>query len=218
MCSRTVVLLLPGVRLTVAPNIVALICIDSGCGIRLVAVIGSASGFRPLQFLLFTTLAVLLLMLSVNEILLVMRDDRLRYLMALWPMSALLIGWGVWRARGRWRLVAGSLTGVLVIFGLWANTASELRYEFYELYCGAIPYTWPVCESFKFTPAHLICCCSDNQPYQTATTYPRYRYYFDLLSKTTWYICRIRPIRGRNYRERCRSIGVSGYWLAKPTV
>ncbi len=84
-------------------------------------------------FLTFTILTVLLLMLTGNEILLVMRRYRLRYLMALWPMSALLVGWGVWRARGRWRLVAGSLTGVLVIFGLWANTVSELRYEFYEL-------------------------------------------------------------------------------------
>ena len=73
------------------------------------------------------------MLLAVNEILLVMRDDRLRYLMALWPMIALsLIGWGIWRARGRWRLVAGLLTGAWVAFGLWANTASELRYEFYE--------------------------------------------------------------------------------------
>ena len=89
--------------------------------------------FRPVWFLLFTTLIVLLLMLLGNEILLVVRPYRLRYLMALWPMSALLIGWGVWRTRGRWRLVAGMLTGVWVVFGLWANTASELRYEFYEV-------------------------------------------------------------------------------------
>ncbi len=84
-------------------------------------------------FLAFTTLTVLLLMLTGNEILLVMRRYRLRYLMALWPMTATLVGWGVWRTRGRWRLVAGLLTGVWVAFGLWANTASELRYEFYEL-------------------------------------------------------------------------------------
>ncbi len=84
-------------------------------------------------FLTFTTLTVLLLMLTGNEILLVMRRYRLRYLMALWPMTATLVGWGVWRTRGRWRLVAGLLTGAWVAFGLWANTASELRYEFYEL-------------------------------------------------------------------------------------
>ncbi len=84
-------------------------------------------------FLTFTTLTVLLLMFTGNEILLVMRRYRLRYLMALWPMTATLVGWGVWRTRGRWRLVTGLLTGALVAFGLWANTVSELRYEFYEL-------------------------------------------------------------------------------------
>ncbi len=122
---------LPGVRLPVAPNIVALALLTLAMAFgwwRL----RQREWFRSLQFLLFTTLVVLLLMLSVNEILLVINHNRLRYLMALWPMSVLLIGWGVWRARGRWRLIAGSLTGVLVIFGLWANTVSELRYEFYD--------------------------------------------------------------------------------------
>ena len=84
-------------------------------------------------FLTFTTLTVLLLMLTGNEILLVMRRYRLRYWIALWPMTATLVGWVVWRTRGRWRLVAGLLIGVWVAFGLWANTVSELRYEFYEL-------------------------------------------------------------------------------------
>ena len=126
------ILRLPGVRLPLAPNIVVLVLLS------LVVAFGwwhyrQREWFRQLQFLLFTTLVLLLLMLIGNEILLVMRDDRLRYLMALWPMSALLIGWGVWRTRGRWRLVAGMLTGVWVVFGLWANTASELRYEFYEI-------------------------------------------------------------------------------------
>ena len=156
---------LPGVRLPVAPNIVALFVLT------LSVAFGwwryrQREWFRPLQFLLFTTLAVLLLMLAVNEILLVMRDDRLRYLMALWPMSALLIGWGVWRARGRWRLVAGSLTGVLVIFGLWANTASELRYEFYEL---LDRYTvHPVSKEIRAYAAQYDLLLIGDQLYQTA--------------------------------------------------
>ena len=156
---------LPGVRLPVAPNIVALVLLTLAVAFgwwRL----RQREWFRPLQFLLFTTLAVLLLMLAVNEILLVMRDDRLRYLMALWPMSALLIGWGVWRARGRWRLVAGSLTGVLVIFGLWANTSSELRYEFYEL---LDRYTvHPVSKEIRAYAAQYDLLLIGDQLYQTA--------------------------------------------------
>ncbi len=168
---------LPGVRLPVAPNIVALVLLT------LAVAFGwwrsrQREWLHPLQFLLFTTLAVLLLMLAVNEILLVMRDDRLRYLMALWPMSALLIGWGVWRARGRWRLVAGSLTGVLVIFGLWANTASELRYEFYELLeHHAVPFAREKLDAFA---DHSDLLLINEQLYQTATTY-WYGYYFDAI-------------------------------------
>ena len=126
------VLRLPGVRLSLAPNIVVLVSLS------LVVAFGwwryrQRAWFRQLQFLLFTTLLLLLLMLSVNEILLVMKDSRLRYWMALWPMSALLIGWSIWRMRGRWQLAGRSLIGVWVIFGIWTNSSGELRYEFYEL-------------------------------------------------------------------------------------
>ena len=122
---------LPGVRLPVAPNIMALALLT------LAVSFGwwryrQREWLHPLQFLLFTTLAALLLMLSANEILLVMTDDSLRYLMALWPMTALLVSWCIWRTRGHWRLIAGSLTGAFVVFGLWVNTTSGLRYEFYE--------------------------------------------------------------------------------------
>ncbi len=166
------VLRLLGVRLTVAPNIVALFVLT------LSVAFGwwryrQREWFRQLQFLLFTTLAVLLLMLSVNEILLVMRDDRLRYLMALWPMSALLIGWGVWRARGRWRLIAGSLTGAFVAFGLWTNAAGEMRHEFYGL-LRRHPIHLASAEVQVYAgPFDLL--LLDNQPYQTDRSY---RYYF----------------------------------------
>ena len=117
-------------------------------------------------FLTFTILTILLLMLTGNEILLVMRRYRLRYLMALWPMSALLVGWGVWRVRGRWRLVAGSLTGVLVIFGLWANTVSELRYEFYSFLAHYAVH--PVSKVIRAYAAQYDLLLIDDQPYQTA--------------------------------------------------
>ncbi len=126
------ILRLPGVRLPVVPNIVALVLLT------LAVSFGwwryrQREWFRQLHFLPFASLAVLLMVLFVNEILLLIRLDRLRYFMALWPMIAILVGWGIWRTRGHWRLVAGLLTGAWVAFGFWANTAGELRYEFYEL-------------------------------------------------------------------------------------
>ena len=164
------VLRLPGVRLPLAPNMVVLVLIS------LAVAFGwwhyrQREWFRQLQFLLFTTLVLLLLMLTINEILLVMRDDRLRYLMALWPMSATLVGWVVWRTRGRWRLVAGMLTGAWVVFGLWANTASELRYEFYEiLERHALPFASREIEVYSGQPDLLLINDQLYQIYQTATT------------------------------------------------
>ena len=112
-------------------------------------------------------------MLTGNEILLVMRRYRLRYLMALWPMTAtLLIGWGVWRARGRWRLVAGSLTGVC-IFGLWANTASELRYEFYEFLANSAVHLVSI-GKWKRMQAQFDLLLINDQLYQTADPFPGY--------------------------------------------
>ena len=84
-------------------------------------------------FLLFTTLTVLVLMLCANEILLVMSRFRLRYFMALWPLISLLSGWAVWRSRGQWRVLASFLVGAWLIYGLWANTASTKRFEFYSM-------------------------------------------------------------------------------------
>ena len=85
-----------------------------------------------IMFLLFTTLTVLGLMLTVNEIFLVMLPHRLRYFISMWPLIALLAGWMVWRSRERWRYVAVSLVSVWFIYGFWANTVSRFRFDIDE--------------------------------------------------------------------------------------
>ena len=75
----------------------------------------------------------LLSMLLVNEIILVMRSDRVRYMMALWPSCALLLGWGLWRVRGQWRLPIRILASGYFVFGLWSIAFSDIRYEVNEL-------------------------------------------------------------------------------------
>lgn len=84
-------------------------------------------------FLLFTTLTVLLLMIGANEFLLVMSRFRLRYFMALWPLVALLAAWLVGRSRGHWRYLGFLSVVVWLAYGLWANTASDRRIEFYSM-------------------------------------------------------------------------------------
>ena len=161
------ILRLPGVRLPLAPNIVVLVLLS------LVVAFGwwryrQRAWFRQLQFLLFITLVLLLLMLIGNEILLVISDTHLRYWMALWPMIATLVGWVVWRTRGRWRLLAGLLIGAWVAFGFWANTASQLRYEVNKL---LHRYTvHPVSKKVKVYAGQLDLLLIDAQLYQAAHT------------------------------------------------
>ena len=89
--------------------------------------------YRESRYFLLVTCAVLLLMLAGNEILLIFRSYRLRYLIALWPLFALLAGWLIWRMSLRRPLLAGLFTGVVMANGIWLNTASDIRYEFYDV-------------------------------------------------------------------------------------
>ena len=122
--------------------------------------------FRQIQFLLFCTLSMLLLMLFINEILLVMRVNRLRYLMSIWPLCSLLVGWVVWRARGRWRLITSTCLGAFIVFGIWVNVAGELQYEIHDL---LKRYTiHPLSKQIGTQSNQLDLLLIDNQVYQEA--------------------------------------------------
>ena len=47
--------------------------------------------------LLFTSVTLLALVIAINEMLRVVVENRIRYLMPLWPLTALLVGAGLWR-------------------------------------------------------------------------------------------------------------------------
>ena len=51
---------------------------------------------RNVWMLLFLTLSTLLLIIGANQVMQVMTLDRLRYLMPLWPLMALVVGLGLW--------------------------------------------------------------------------------------------------------------------------
>ena len=71
--------------------------------------------------LAFMSAALLMLMLSANAALSVVQATRVRYLMPLWPLLALLAGAGLWRlSRRRARLAAG-LVALWLIAGRLAN-------------------------------------------------------------------------------------------------
>ena len=126
------ILNLPSVRFGLVSNVISLALFS------LMVVIGfwrfrRGARCRQSQFLLFITVSSLLSMFWINEILLVIREERMRYFVPMWPLIAILLGWVVWRTRGKWRKVAGSLTCLFFLYGIIANAASELRYDFYFL-------------------------------------------------------------------------------------
>ena len=91
------------------------------------------SGFRHSLFLPFITFSLLSLILIGNEILLLLRQERVRYFMVFWPLFALLVGCLVHQKHKIQKQIAIAIPLVYFVFGLYANITSELRYEFYDL-------------------------------------------------------------------------------------
>ena len=76
-------------------------------------------------FLVFVTGTLLLLIVALNELLRVIGTERLRYLIALWPLSALLVGAGLWQLAGKRRRLVAILLALWLING--AHTKSGAR-------------------------------------------------------------------------------------------
>ena len=89
--------------------------------------------FHRIWLLPFITLTLLFLILMSNEIVLVFRQERLRYFMVMWPLVALSVGCVVHRTRALLRFITILMTITYFAVGFTANVASELRYEFYDL-------------------------------------------------------------------------------------
>ncbi len=84
----------------------------------------------PATFLVFIYAAAFLLALLANELTRVIAISRIRYLMPLWPLTALLIGLLVWRQRRHRFHVAEWLLAGMIVTGLHAINHPELKYSF----------------------------------------------------------------------------------------
>ena len=72
---------------------------------------------------------LLLLFIAVNEVLRIVTERRMRYLITLWPPLALLAGAGLWHLAGSQRRVAAGLLAFWLLLGAWLGLATEYRYE-----------------------------------------------------------------------------------------
>ena len=83
---------------------------------------------RFVWLLVFASATLLALVIAVNEALRVMAANRIRYLMPLWPMTALLVGAGLWRLANRHRILATGMLALWLISGAWLTVATDYRY------------------------------------------------------------------------------------------
>ena len=79
--------------------------------------------------LAFTSAALLILVLAINEVLRVMHVSRLRYLIALWPLVALLAAAGLRPLVKRQRRLMAGLLVLWLGLGAYVSLGSEFRYE-----------------------------------------------------------------------------------------
>ena len=77
----------------------------------------------------FVSAALLLLLVAINERFQVVVPNAIRYLMPLWPLTALLAGTGLWRLSGRHRRLAVVLVALWLGAGVYLSRATDFRYE-----------------------------------------------------------------------------------------
>ena len=83
----------------------------------------------PLRLLGWTTLTTLVVMIAINEVLKVIAATRIRYLMPLWPLTALLVGAGLWRLANKHRILVTGMLALWLVLGAWLIVATDFRYE-----------------------------------------------------------------------------------------
>ena len=79
--------------------------------------------------LAFVPATMLVMLLGINELIRLVDDTRIRYLMPLWPLIALLAGAGLWRLAGKHRRLAAALLVLWLLLGAWLSLATDFRYS-----------------------------------------------------------------------------------------
>ena len=79
--------------------------------------------------LLFTSAVLLALVIVIDEVFKVIVDNRIRYLIPLWPLAALLSAAALWRLSRRFRRLVAGVLALWLVLGAWLTVATDFRYE-----------------------------------------------------------------------------------------
>ncbi len=124
--------------------------------------------------LTFVSVSLLLLIIAANEALRIVSERRMRYLIALWPLLALLTGVGLRQLAGAHRRLVAVLLTVWLVLGVSLALTSDLRYELGYFSQSSIHRLMPVM-SEQISPSDFLI-----QDYHVAALDTR-RYYARLL-------------------------------------
>ena len=92
-------------------------------------ILRSGKGAGATWLPVFASAILLALVITINEVLKVIAANRIRYLMPLWPMTALLVGAGLWRLANRHRILATGMLAMWLISGTWLTVATDFRHR-----------------------------------------------------------------------------------------
>ena len=79
--------------------------------------------------LVFTSATLISLVIAINEALKIMAATRIRYIMPLWPLTALLAGASLWRLANKHRILVSGMLALWLISGAWLAAATDYRFE-----------------------------------------------------------------------------------------
>ena len=83
----------------------------------------------PAGHLILVGVTFLVSILTFNEVMVFFRETRIRYLMPLWPVAALIAGAGLWQLFRHQRILSATLLVFWLLQGSYYALATDFRYE-----------------------------------------------------------------------------------------
>ncbi len=112
-----------------AAGLLIALLLPTGLVIAMLLQRNSGQRVDVVRYLAFLSATLLLVFALANEMLGVITERRMRYLMALWPPLALLAGAGLARLSERYRRPVTALLTFWLLLGAWLGLTTDYRYQ-----------------------------------------------------------------------------------------
>ena len=122
-----------------SPSLALLLYVGLALALVIITLRFLRSGKRAgaVWLLVFTSVTLISLVIAINEALKIMTATRIRYIMPLWPLTALLAGASLWRLATKHRILVTGMLVLWLISGAWLVVATDYRYELGHFFSGS---------------------------------------------------------------------------------